>query len=254
MSGWFGVKRGITSHHIFKGKPERLAVWVWLMDNAVWKDTKHDVNGKTVTIKRGSICASERRIASEVGVGYQVVRTAIKRFKSEHMVNTDLTHGKSVLTLCNYEKYQDPKNPINAAVTQQQRSTNAQKKQGNNITRDTNVSLDARAADILASICSHEVATDFTAHRRDMKKPLTERAAKAIVNKLSKHPSPDACLNDSIANGWQGVFPEKTQTQKKEKPNGNDIAEEVARLRQVDRREDTNPVVPLLRSRDSIRR
>jgi hypothetical protein len=217
MSGFFLVTRGITKHPLFKGKPDRLAVWMWLLDNVAWKDTTHDVKGHTVQVPRGYVCASERHIADECGVGYQVVRTAIKRFKSEHMVNAQPTHGKNLISLCNYEKHQVPvKTPnaqFNAQLTQPQRNPNAQKKQGNKVTRDTNVSQDARASLILSKICSGEVAQDFVAHRREMKKPLTERAAVAIAKKLEGHHAPDACLTDSIANGWQGVFPEKIKTQ-----------------------------------------
>lgn len=124
--GWFAVKRGITSHPIFKGHPERLAVWLWLLDNAVWQDTPHDIKGKSITVKRGSVCASERRIATEVGVGYQVVRTFLARLKTEHMINAEVTHGRNVITLCNYEKYQTAKpaaNAVgNASPTQSQRT------------------------------------------------------------------------------------------------------------------------------------
>lgn len=142
MSGWFSVKRGITSHPIFKGRPERLAIWIWLIDNAVWKDTPHDVSGKTIMVRRGSVCASERRIAAEAGVGYQVVRTFLARLKAEHMINATVTHGRNVITLCNYEKYQSSKPSDNAqdnaGLTQRQRT----KEQGNNLS-DTYVSGEA---------------------------------------------------------------------------------------------------------------
>ena len=101
MSGFFLITRGISKHALFKRKPERLAVWVWLLDNVAFKDTTHDVKGRLVNVPRGSVCASERHIAEECGVGYQVVRTAIKRFKSEQMINAEPTHGKSLITLCN---------------------------------------------------------------------------------------------------------------------------------------------------------
>lgn len=114
MSGWFSMKRGITSHPIFKGNPERIAIWVWLLDNAVWRDTPHDVKGKTITVPRGSVCTSERRIAEKVGVGYQVVRTFLRRLKSEHMINAKVTHGKNIITLCNWDKYQNVNSDDNA--------------------------------------------------------------------------------------------------------------------------------------------
>lgn len=124
-NGWFSVKHGITGHPLFKHHPERLAIWIWLLDNAAWTDTEHDIGGKIVTVSRGSVSVSERRIATEVGVGYQVVRTALERFRTEQMVNAAVTHGRNMITLCNYGKYQTPENTPNAlpnaSLTQRQR-------------------------------------------------------------------------------------------------------------------------------------
>jgi hypothetical protein len=126
MSGWFAMKRGITSHPLFKGRPDRLAVWVWLMDNAAWKETVQDVNGRTVKVPRGSVCTSERRIAEEVGVGYQVVRTFLDRLKTDRMINAEVVNGRSLITLCNWDKYQSALKPsapaANAGATQEQRT------------------------------------------------------------------------------------------------------------------------------------
>lgn len=62
---------------------------------------------------------------------------------------------------------------------------------------------------ILCKIVRHETATDFAAHRKAIKKPLTVEAARRLVAKLASHPDPDAVFDMSIENGWQGVFPEK---------------------------------------------
>jgi hypothetical protein len=222
MSGWYAVQRGITAHHLFERKPERLAVWMWLMDNAAWKDTTHDVKGHTVVVPRGSVCVSERHIADKCGVGYQVVRTAIKRFASEQMINATPTHGKSLITLCNYGKYQDVNKDANAApnatLTQRQRNPNAQKEQVNKLTKEgPKGPSDFEAVEILSTIVPQQLAKDFAAHRRGMgkAKALTPNAAAAMLKKLDGHHDPIAVLTDSIANGWQGIFPEKI------KPNTN---------------------------------
>jgi len=55
----------------------------------------------------------------------------------------------------------------------------------------------------------------FAKMRRDIKKPLTERAAQLIVGKLTEQsssiPVQIALLEQSIMNSWQGIFPLKTQ-------------------------------------------
>ena len=131
MSGWFAVKRGITSHSLFAGRPDRLAIWLWLLDNAAWKSTTHDVGGATIRVPRGSLCTSERRIASECGVGYQVVRTFLARLKTEQMINAEVTQGRSLITICNWDKYQaanaDSNAGDNAAPTQHQRTKETRK-------------------------------------------------------------------------------------------------------------------------------
>ncbi len=219
MNGFFLMTRGISKHALFKRKPDRLAVWVWLLDNAAFKDTTQDAKGKIVPVPRGSVCASLRHIADETGVGHQVVRTALKRFETERMVNTKVTHGKTVISLCNYEKHQRSgeggNTAPNTSLTQDQHKPNTQKKQGNKVTKDTNVSLDAKVAAILSQAVSQELVQDFIASRREMKKPITERAARSMLKDLIKHHDPNAVVRASVSNGWQGIFPDKIKPQLK---------------------------------------
>jgi predicted phage replisome organizer len=60
---------------------------------------------------------------------------------------------------------------------------------------------------------------DFIEHRKNIKKPMTERALKLLVNELKRLSNSEneriAILNQSILNGWQSVFElkQKLQTQ-----------------------------------------
>jgi hypothetical protein len=58
------------------------------------------------------------------------------------------------------------------------------------------------------------VWAEFVEHRRETKKPLTERAAKANIKKLSEFRSrgqdPQAVIDQTIAAGWTGLFEVKT--------------------------------------------
>lgn len=62
---------------------------------------------------------------------------------------------------------------------------------------------------VLRSRLSQQAAADFIAHRKALKKPLTARAAELVIAKLEGCADPDAVVNASIMNGWQGVFPER---------------------------------------------
>ncbi len=69
----------------------------------------------------------------------------------------------------------------------------------------------SKARATLCGILSEEVADAYIAHRRAKRAVLTDHAAVLIARKLSGCPDPDAVVNDSIANGWTGVFPEKSK-------------------------------------------
>ena len=52
----------------------------------------------------------------------------------------------------------------------------------------------------------------YVEHRKDIKKPMTERAIAIALTQLAKLPDDFArieCIQQSIMNGWQGLFPEK---------------------------------------------
>lgn len=62
--------------------------------------------------------------------------------------------------------------------------------------------------------CSPELAETlaaFAEHRKKLKKPMTDRAKELMLSKLSKMAKTEqeqiAILNQSIVNGWQGIFP-----------------------------------------------
>lgn len=82
--------------------------------------------------------------------------------------------------------------------------------------------------------CSPELAealNAFAEHRKKLKKPMTDRAKELLLSNLSKMASAEqeqiAILNQSIMNGWQGVFPLK---QKQGRQSATDMADDVIRM------------------------
>lgn len=57
---------------------------------------------------------------------------------------------------------------------------------------------------------------EFIVFRKKIKKPMTDHAVKLMISKLNKLASSTAeqieILNQSILNGWQGIFPLKDKT------------------------------------------
>ncbi len=54
-----------------------------------------------------------------------------------------------------------------------------------------------------------DVWAKWVQHRREIRKPLTPTSCSQQGEDLASHPRPDAVIELSIANGWQGLFPDK---------------------------------------------
>lgn len=106
MSGFVAVSRDMLRHPLFEGEPQRVYAWMWLISNAAWRPVPFDVGGKIITIQRGQVCASIRQLAEEWGMSKSSAERFVTRLKTETMIETEAGHGKLVITLCNYEKYQ----------------------------------------------------------------------------------------------------------------------------------------------------
>ena len=56
---------------------------------------------------------------------------------------------------------------------------------------------------------SDKVWADWCQHRKEIRKPLTATTCDRQAKTLEGHHSPDVVINQSISNGWTGLFPEK---------------------------------------------
>lgn len=93
--------------------------------------------------------------------------------------------------------------------------------------------------EILLSVLSPETADAFIEHRRAKRAKLTDQAATLIAKKLAGHPNPDAVVEESIANGWTGVFPHQEKAHAPSKPRSASAAR-VARVAARFERGDTD--------------
>lgn len=119
MSGFVVIHRAALDHPLFKGDPARLGAWCWLIANACWKPTRFNIQGRIVTIERGQICASRHQLAEAWGWSESGVERFLTRLKTEQMIGRETGQGKSVITICNYAKYQDVKEQPGQASEQE---------------------------------------------------------------------------------------------------------------------------------------
>lgn len=118
MGGWVKTHRSLFEHEIWLEKPfSKGQAWVDLWGNANHTPDFFMKRGQRVDIARGQIGWSQIKMQKRWGWSQNKVKRFLLRLKDERMVdfNTDdLTkHLTTVVTICNYKKYQDKQKEAN---------------------------------------------------------------------------------------------------------------------------------------------
>lgn len=112
MSGWFAVKRGALEHELFapKGPFSKFEAWVWMVENAPFKDGEVIIKGKTYPTKRGHLYHSIRFMAGKFRWSEKAVRVFVNGLVEAGVLEKRGAHlgahFGAQLRLCNYDKYQ----------------------------------------------------------------------------------------------------------------------------------------------------
>lgn len=242
--GYIVLAKKTLDSDLWSTPPLYMKLWLWMLMKANWKDRDK--------LKRGQFFTSieEMRQAMSYKIGYRKItptrdeiRSAYEAFTKTTMITTTKTTRGMVITICNYELYQNKKNyeAHNEAhdedTTKPQRSPhhteerNKEERKKEEIKKPT-PPTPPRGGDVetpLPSWLPPEPWEAFVRMRRSIKKPLTVDAKRLAIGKLSKlrdqgH-DPTEVLNQSTMNSWQGLF--EVRAEKKAAPQKT--PEEVAR-------------------------
>lgn len=77
-----------------------------------------------ITIKRGQILTSYAKLAEQLGLSPQKIRTAINKLKSTNDITIKSTNKNTVISLCNYSIYQTRKTDEQQANQQAEQQSN----------------------------------------------------------------------------------------------------------------------------------
>ena len=107
MDGFYRMARGWMDHTIFRNEPftEREA-WQWMIEHAAFAPHPHRVCKSVVPLERGQLAVSTRYLAQPWQWSKSRVARFLKKLKSRTMIGTEDGTGYTLITICNYNKYQ----------------------------------------------------------------------------------------------------------------------------------------------------
>lgn len=109
MSGYYLMHRGWRDNSVFAPEPytEREA-WEWLIEQAAFADRQERLGRQMVDLQRGQVALSIRPLAKAWQWSKSRVQRYLAKLAGVGMVGTVEALDGTILTICNYETYQDP--------------------------------------------------------------------------------------------------------------------------------------------------
>lgn len=224
--GWISVYRKVQDHWLWEDKPfSKGQAWIDLIMLANHEDKKIPYKGSIITCKSGDVNRSILQLSERWGWSRDKTRKFLKLLESDGMVTVKATTHRTTITIENYKSYS-----VKPTTKRQQNDSKptASRQQADINNNVNNVNNENKSIYIDDPILD-SVIQEFVSFRKSIKKPMTEHAVKLMIGKLKKM-TPDIneqveIINQSIINGWQGIFPLKEPKEKKYGSNGVEIDE-----------------------------
>lgn len=108
MSGWIKTYRSLADHWLAE-QPEKLGWWVLLLLKVSHEDKKILIGNHLVELKRGQINISFSSLAELWKTSKASAERFVELLEQEQMISREVRQKVSIITICNYESYQDKK-------------------------------------------------------------------------------------------------------------------------------------------------
>jgi uncharacterized phage protein (TIGR02220 family) len=141
LGGYIMINRRLFNHTLWKEKRvfSRSEAWIDIIQSARYKEGqgKEIIGGKLISWERGQFVASYRFLQKRWGWrSLTKVETFLNMLKNESMIKTVISQGQSIITVCNYETYNQlkisKKTPEKTGVGQIEDSEETKQKEGSN--------------------------------------------------------------------------------------------------------------------------
>lgn len=221
--------------------PNTLALFTYLLMNAVYTDRKIGTPTGVVELKRGQFISGIHRLSNALEQSIQQVRTSLDRLHNLEIITSESTNRYTIYTIVNYSNYQDSNMQDNKLENNQ--TTNEQQA-GNKLatTKEESKALKtekkvknktaAVADDVFPDVLNRQLVEDWLVIRKAKKLPVTQTALDGITREFMKAGfSNDDGLRKCCEKGWAGFEAKWVFADAKGLEQQGDQAREDARAR-----------------------
>ena len=121
MNGYIKLLRRFLKWEWYKNTITK-SVFLHCLLSANWEDSRFE----GMVVKRGSFVTGRKKMAQEIGISEQQLRTALNHLKSTNEITVESTSKYSIISINNYDMYQTDNQVSNQQPTNNQPTTNQQ--------------------------------------------------------------------------------------------------------------------------------
>ncbi len=221
--GWVKSYRKILDNPIVCKDADYFAVWNYLLLSATHKEIPALFKGQKITLMPGQLITGRKVISEKFRVSESKVYRILNAFKSEQQIEQQTSNQNSLITILNWEKYQDSEQqieqPVNNKRTASEQPVNTNK---NERMKECNKSFKYYDNEAL-----NNTFLQYIEFRKKIRATMTDRAIELAIKKLNDIGKTDeervAIINQSIMNGWKGLFELKQVSTPKSTNKFNDF-------------------------------
>lgn len=107
MNGWIKLHRRILQNPVVCKDSDHVAVWLYLLLNAAHTEIPFLFNGKKIILQKGQLVISAATISKLFLIDDNKIYRILNVLKSEEQITTQSTRHGTLITLLNWQIYQD---------------------------------------------------------------------------------------------------------------------------------------------------
>jgi len=215
--GWILLHRQMLDCFIWESdeKHNDRSAWIDLLLLANHRDKETDFNSKPFTVKRGQYLTSVRKLSERWHWDKNKTLRYLRMLEAHKMIVKESDEFRTLLTIVNYDFYQDARDTTADTNADSTEYTNAdtsvpQTKNVKNVKNENNNHIGS-----FGSQKVDELFAEFVKMRKQMKKPMTAHAIELAIAKLEKLSGMDTetaikIIEQTLEHSWQTFYELKT--------------------------------------------
>jgi flagellar biosynthesis GTPase FlhF len=228
-TGWIKLWRHLLDSPLIADS-RLLQVWVYCLLKANHEPKTIIFNGQNITIERGQFIAGRTSASEKLRLRGVMWDRKLKALKMNNKVNIKTNNRFSIITVVDYEKYQQNEQ-VNEQQNEQQmnnkRTTNEQQMNTNKNNKnermkeeekEKKLNKEKKIPDNLNTPEFLAAWANWVKHRQEIRHTLTPTTIETQLKRLSRWGVTRAieAINQSIEQGYQGLFEPRTEKQEPE--------------------------------------